>query len=172
MNFTIPNLYSEGSICLPFIKLLNKAIRSSLLCICFLLVISTICRAQAPVSNVEHPPNGHNSPYRIDFKDLNKDPDYYDGQPVKTIGYLNLQFEVDALWLNKEYFHHSKLPDTLTRPIAVSFGSSGPKHLKRFNHHYVIVEAVFHVVKGGLGHHYNELEVKRIRYYNGKTPND
>src|ERR1700710_1733997 len=112
--------------------------------------------AQTDTTQVEHPPNGHNSPYRIDFTDLISHTQYYDGQPLKVIGYLNLKFENDALWLNEADY----IAGDYKKAIPVNLNGINTKRTKRFNHHYVIVEGVFHRWDRGLGLITLELNVK------------
>jgi hypothetical protein len=118
--------------------------------------------AQVDTVGFEHPPNGHYSPYRIDFNELISKPDYDDGQHLEVAGYLNLKFEVDNLWLSKAYFNihdHKK---------AIPINRSQVKHTKRFNHRYVIIEALSHRRDRGLGQVTFELTVKHIRRWRGK----
>jgi hypothetical protein len=121
--------------------------------------------AQADTAQAEHPPNGHNSPYRIEFTDLISHTQYYDGQQLEVIGYLSLKFESDALWLSEaDYSLHDYKK-------AIYVNLSGIKHAKRFNHHYVIIEAVFHRWDRGLGLTGFELNIKSLRRWRIKGSN-
>ncbi|WP_157740619.1 hypothetical protein [Mucilaginibacter xinganensis] len=136
-----------------------------------IVMISTILAwhcsyAQTDSATVEHPPNGHNSPYRIGFADLQLNAAYYDGQPLAVIGYLNLGFEIDALWLSEEEYN----THNFKKAIPLRIEENTRKTVRRFNHHYVIVETVFHRLDNGLGTITNELEVKSIKFSRVKAP--
>jgi len=115
--------------------------------------------ARTDTTQVEHPPNGHNSPYRIDLVDIISKSQYYDGQQMEVIGYLNLGFEVDALWLSEAAYKAGGR----NKSICVNLYKFNIKQAKRFNHHEVVIEGVFHCIDRGLGLTINELAVKSIR---------
>jgi hypothetical protein len=115
--------------------------------------------AQADTTQIEHPPNGHNSPYRIALADLISNPRYYEGEQFAVIGYLNLAFETDALWLSEAYYkarNHNK-------SIPIALDQINLRRAKRFNHHYVIIEAVCHRWERGFGLIIFELDVKSLK---------
>lgn len=64
-------------------------------------------------------------------------PDRYDGKIVRVIGFPNIEFEGDALYLHKEDYNKSLTKNA----VAVSISDKG--RLRRFNQKYVIIEGVF-----------------------------
>jgi len=138
-----------------------------------LLVILVMCLscnysfAQTDTTQVEPPPNGHNSPYRISLADIIAQAKYYDGQHLEVIGYLNLGFEVDALWLSEAAYNAGGR----NKSIPINLYKFKIKHAKRFNHHEVVIEALFHRFDRGLGLTGKELIVKNIKRWRFKKNN-
>jgi hypothetical protein len=127
--------------------------------IIFLLVRCENSFAQIDSTQREHSPNGHNSPYRIAFGDLISNPRYYEGEQLAVTGYLNLAFETDALWLSEADYkalnHNKAIPVTLDKVNL--------RRARRFNHKYVIIEAVFRSWDRGLGLTTFDLNVKSLK---------
>jgi len=126
---------------------------------------STFSFGQIDTAHIERPPNGHNSPYRIAFNKLTANTQYYDGQQLEVVGYLNLQFETDALWLNKESY---KTGD-YKKAIHLKLDEAKFRHIKSLKHHYVIVEGTFYHLDKALGLITLELDVKDLKRLYLKT---
>lgn len=62
-------------------------------------------------------------------------PDKYEGQNVRVIGYLHLEFEGDVLYLHKEDFDHA----ILGNGIWVDIG----REQQKLSDNYVLLEGVF-----------------------------
>jgi len=106
--------------------------------VCILFLITPEARAQAVIKYSERP-NGHNSPYRIPIDEILASPDVYEGTHIQVVGYLNLGFEDDAIYLNKSDYKANKFKKGLWVHInQFKFPQSA-----KCNKHYVIIDAVF-----------------------------
>lgn len=83
--------------------------------------------------------------YSVVYKDvplmsLITNPQHYDGQKVRSIGYMHLEFEGDCIYLRKEdYKQHIE-----KNGLWLEFKSDSVRHrLSRLNDSYVIVEGIF-----------------------------
>jgi hypothetical protein len=86
-----------------------------------------------------------NKPENVSLVQLIANPDQYDGKLVRVFGYLNLEFEGDALYLHEEDFRRG-----LTRNgIWVSLVAAKVKQTTRPNRRYVLVEGVFNAKDNG-----------------------
>ena len=79
--------------------------------------------------------------YDVSLIRLLANPEKYDGKHVRVCGYLNVEFEGDALYFHQEDYlaHISK------NGLWVNLNSSGKvaREAARFNKKYVVIEAVF-----------------------------
>jgi hypothetical protein len=73
-------------------------------------------------------------------------PDKYNGKHVSVVGYLNLEFEGDALYLHKEDY----LASIAKNSVWVHINQFKLKQSGKCNKHYVIINAVFDA--GDTGH--------------------
>ena len=81
---------------------------------------------------------------QVDYQDVSlikliANPERYDGKAVRVIGFLNLEFEGDALYIHKEDF----LAAISQNAIWVHINQSKLKNAAKCNKKYVIIEAVF-----------------------------
>lgn len=116
-----------------------KILHVILLSVIMLLIESVQNHAQTGKPKIDRPPNGHNSPYAKSLTELVSDPQYYDGEPVKISGFLNLEFEGDALYINKgDYETHR-----FDKAVWVHLNHRTFNSTSSYNKRYVIIEAVF-----------------------------
>ena len=66
-------------------------------------------------------------------------PDKYDGQMVRTYGYLRIEFEGNSIYLHKEDYEHSLLKNGLW----VSFNPDKVSNQAEFSNKYVLIEGRF-----------------------------
>jgi hypothetical protein len=103
------------------------------------LTISTGSLAQTATNKIEHPPNGHNSPYNKSLKDVLADPVYYNGEPVRVSGYLVLDSVSRALYLSKADFQANKAKQS----IWVHISPKVFKDVEMYNKHFVTIDGIF-----------------------------
>ncbi len=79
-------------------------------------------------------------------------PELYDGRRIRVIGFINLEFESNHLYLSREDWEHGLFVNgVLVRPPPGLDSDSGPAR-KRPNRQYVIVEGTFNAhMRGHLG---------------------
>jgi hypothetical protein len=142
-----------------------KLLKLITIAIILTIVTNEFTFAQHDTTQIEHPPNGHNSPYKIAFTDLISNTQYYDGQQLEVIGYLSLNFESDALWLSKAEYDTGDYK----KAIWVSIDERKLKRTMRFNHHYIMVEAVFNRIDNGF-YFKNVLNVISLKRWRLKNP--
>src|SRR5271165_1502128 len=82
--------------------LLRTLMKIHLVVLCLLVFLSK-AHSQDSIKYSERP-NGHNSPYRIPINEILKSPDVYEGTHLQVVGYLNLDWEADAIYLNEKDF--------------------------------------------------------------------
>lgn len=80
-------------------------------------------------------------PANVTMTQLIATPEKYEGQHVRVIGYLHLEFEGDVLYLHKEDFDHA----ILGNGIWVHIGDDQ----KKLSDNYVLLEGVFTAKKHG-----------------------
>lgn len=73
------------------------------------------------------------------------DPKRFDGQTVRVIGYLHLEFEGNAVYLHREDFERS----ILQNGIWIELTEAQQKSSTKFNNGYVLVEATFSASEKG-----------------------
>lgn len=85
--------------------------------------------------------------FNISLVKLITNPEKYDGKIIQIVGYLNLEFEGDAIYLHKEDYDHS-----ITRnAFSVRFSKEIQlRNLKKYNKAYVIIVGKFDMKN--LGH--------------------
>ena len=66
-------------------------------------------------------------------------PEHFDGKLVRVIGFLNIAFEGDAIYLHEEDFRRAIYMNSL----FVQADDSMMKELKKLSGQYVIIEGVF-----------------------------
>ena len=75
-------------------------------------------------------------------------PELFDGQEVRVIGFLRLEFEGEAVYLHREDFENSVAQNS----VAIELSESQEHAWRKLNNHYVIIEGRFSsVAKGHLG---------------------
>lgn len=75
-------------------------------------------------------------------------PELFDGQEVRVIGFLHLEFEGEAVYIHREDFENS-IPQN---SVAIELSKSQERAWGKLNNHYVIIEGRFSsIVKGHLG---------------------
>jgi hypothetical protein len=115
-----------------------KIILRTLILILNLLLFLNNANAQDSIKYSERP-NGHNSPYRISINEILANPDVYEGTHLQVVGYLNLDWEADAVYLNKNDFKSRRYSKGLWIHLN-QFKFRGSNKLKG---HYVVVDGVF-----------------------------
>jgi hypothetical protein len=96
--------------------------------------------AQATKSTVDHPPNGHNSPYRVSIPDLIIRPKYYDSSPMQVVGYLRFDGVGEVLYFNAD---DSNKPKNNYGVLLYLAGLDFKKAMK-YERHYILVEGKFY----------------------------
>jgi len=84
-------------------------------------------------------------PRDVSMVQLIADPARYDGQAIRLIGYLHLQFEGDAVYLHQEDFRRAIIQNS----IAISLTETQRRAAARLNKGYVLVEGRFRAGAGG-----------------------
>lgn len=81
----------------------------------------------------------------VSIVQLIANPERYDGQDVRVIGFMRLEFEGDALYLHREDFEHS----ILNNGVWIDLTDSQQKSSAKFNNSYVLVEGRFSASEKG-----------------------
>lgn len=84
-------------------------------------------------------------PKDVSMVQLIADPKRFDGQTVRVIGYLNLEFEGNAVYLHREDFERS----ILQNGIWIELTEAQQKSSTKFNNGYVLVEGTFSASEKG-----------------------
>lgn len=84
-------------------------------------------------------------PKDVSMVQLIADPKRFDGQTVRVIGYLHLEFEGNAVYLHREDFERS----ILQNGIWIELTEAQQKSSTKFNNGYVLVEGTFSASKKG-----------------------
>jgi len=85
-------------------------------------------------------------PRDVSMVQLIADPARFDGQAIRLIGYLHLQFEGDAVYLHQEDFRRAIIQNS----IAISLTETQRRAAGKLNKGYVLVEGKFRA--GAAGH--------------------
>ncbi len=102
-----------------------------------LLLISKV-NGQDSIKYSERP-NGHNAPYRIPINEILESPDVYEGTQIQVVGYLNLDWEADAIYLNEGDFKANRY----NKGLWVHLNQFKFKNSSKLKGHYVVIDAVF-----------------------------
>lgn len=87
-------------------------------------------------------------PKDVSMIQLIADPQRFDGQTIRVIGFLRLEFEGNAVYLHREDFERS----ILQNGIWIELTESQQKSSAKLNNGYVLVEGTFNSSeKGHLG---------------------
>jgi|SRR5699024_1683048 len=81
---------------------------------------------------------------RVSIVQLLSNPDDFDGETVRLMGYLQLEFETYALWLHREDRVHGLLPNRIDLEA-----SACSDKVDQVNEKYVLLEGTFAVVDRG-----------------------
>ena len=84
-------------------------------------------------------------PKDVSMVQLIADPKRFDGQTVRVIGYLHLEFEGNAVYLHREDFERS----ILQNGIWIELTELQQKSSTKFNNGYVLVEGTFSASEKG-----------------------
>jgi hypothetical protein len=76
-------------------------------------------------------------------------PELYDGRRVRVIGFINFEFEGDALFLSSEDWKHGVVTNSLWVEPPPGFESDSGPARKQHNRRYVIIEGTFNARKRG-----------------------
>jgi hypothetical protein len=66
-------------------------------------------------------------------------PQQFDGEPIRVMAFLNLEFEGNALYLHREDFDKS----LLSNAVWISLDDQQIRMAKKFSGGYVVVEGIF-----------------------------
>ncbi len=89
-------------------------------------------------------------------------PRVYDGRRVRLIGFMHLEFEGDALYLDREAFEAAN--DYSSVRIAWSMGDA-QRVAKRLNDRYVLIEATFNAGDEDDGFALRLQDLTRLEYW-------
>jgi hypothetical protein len=93
-------------------------------------------------------------------------PEVNKGREVRVMGYLNLEFEGDALYLNKSDYDQSISKNALW--IQMSHDSLNMPDIKKCSKHYVLLEGTFNTMEGHMGMFSGSIEnITRLEVYEG-----
>jgi hypothetical protein len=68
-------------------------------------------------------------------------PEKYNGQKIRAIGYLHLEFEGNGLYLHKEDYDHGIGKNAIW--VDINTKHSKVSDLKKYSNHYVLIEGMF-----------------------------
>lgn len=77
--------------------------------------------------------------HEVSIIQLIANPELFDGQDVRVIGFLHLEFEGDAVYLHRDDFDRSVFKNS----VALNLNGSQEKTWRKLNNRYVIIEARF-----------------------------
>lgn len=117
-----------------------KLIRSIAQCVLIIMAIQGHVFAQATTQAIDHPPNGHNSPYRVSIHDIIINPGYYDRSPIQVVGYFRWEDKGFVLYSDAQ---DSKKPKN-NRGIMLYLGGRYLKTAWKYDRHYILVEGKFY----------------------------
>jgi hypothetical protein len=93
-------------------------------------------------------------------------PEVNEGKKVRVIGYLNLEFEGNALFLNKSDYDQSISKNALW--IQMSRDSANMPDIKKCSKHYVLLEGTFSTMEGHMNMCSGSIEnISRLEIYEG-----
>jgi hypothetical protein len=99
----------------------------------------TIWLCFALASSVFSAGSARNEAHDVSIIRLIASPDDYAGKLVRVVGYLNVEFEGDAIYLHEEDFQRS----LTTNALSIKAKPEMMRELKKLDRQYVILEGVF-----------------------------
>jgi hypothetical protein len=127
-----------------------------------MLTVLTFTRCKAPSSNktADTTTNELSVKHTIDkdvsFIDLISNPEKYTGQAIRIIGYLNIEFEGNALYFHKEDYDFNNYKNGLW--IDISLADMHTKLYREANKKYVLIEGTFNMYnKGHMGSYHGSI---------------
>lgn len=114
-----------------------------------LLILAAISAHAAPQRNCdEMSVNGTCSLYSVSIVELIANPTKFNGKRVRIIGYLNLEFEGNAIYLHHDDFIHSIYENGLWVDVAKGLRQTEPKCESKS---YALIEGRFVAANRGHG---------------------
>ena len=135
----------------------NRAIIS----ICIFILILTFIQCTATSSNkTTDTTNGSFVKYPLDkdvsFIDLISNPEKYTGQTIRVVGYMNIEFEGNALYFHQEDYNLRNYKNGLWLDISVA--DIHTKLYQDANKKYVLMEGTFNMHnKGHMGSYHGAI---------------
>ena len=106
-----------------------------------ILLVSGLCLAQVRPSDGYYPKGGPDENVEdVSLIRLIANPQAYDNKRVRITGFLDLQFEGNAVYLHREDFDHGLTKDALWIDVPTNINQS---QIKAINDHYVICTGKF-----------------------------
>jgi hypothetical protein len=107
-------------------------------------VLAMNCHSQNKIENVESKeisavPNEFN----VSIISLIANPEKFNGKTVQVVGYLNLEYEGDAIYLHKEDWKKGLRGNGLRVDFTSEIALNPMNHLKQCNKKYVIIIGTF-----------------------------
>lgn len=84
-------------------------------------------------------------PIDVSMIQLIANPEKFDGRKVMVTGFMNLEFEGDALYLHRDDFVYGQMKNGL----GLTLSERQAKAARRWSRHYVRVEGVFNAREAG-----------------------
>ncbi len=92
----------------------------------------------------------------VSLIDLTANKEKYKGKKIRVIGYLNLEFEGNGLYLHKEDYDRGITKNALW--LTISRDSIHPPDIKKCIKNYVILEGTFDTMEGHMGAYSGSIE--------------
>ncbi|WDF54896.1 hypothetical protein [Mucilaginibacter sp. KACC 22063] len=125
-------------------KVLNR------ITICLLLLTFAACKSKPIQADLTKPFHGdsthHSIVNEVSLITLIANPDRYNGKQVRVIGYLNLEFEANSIYLHEDDYRQSIDKNGLW--IEFKPDSTHLLEKAEYNHHYVLMEGTFSKTTG------------------------
>ncbi len=110
------------------------------------------------------PPVSAQLPSHRSMVQLIAQPEQFDGQVVRVIGFMHLEFEGDALYLHKDDYRHGIHKNGL----HIEVPPSQAKAFYKLNDRYVLIEGEFSTQMGHLGMNAGSMKnITRIADWSG-----
>jgi hypothetical protein len=104
----------------------------------FFLLSVLNCNAQSPIDISD--------PTDVSLINLIATPEKYQGKIVRVVGYLNLEFEGNAIYIHKEDYEHALLKNA----VWIDFSrDEAAQNTKSFSKKYVILVGMFEMKDSG-----------------------
>jgi hypothetical protein len=104
----------------------------------FLLLITVLLAGTMAGSSQQGEPPNKGEPINISMVALLSSPERYDGKLVRTIGFLHLEFEGNALYLHEEDYLHRITKNAL----ELSLSKEQEERYKRLSTKYVVIDGL------------------------------